>query len=182
MKIIDAMKKLSKFQEKFSVGLFSSSDLAILFGEHGNTLNSTIKRLTKAEVLTKVSNGLYAGDRFKKMKKDALTSIAIKLRPFDVNYLSAESVLSSQSVISQQMFDRVTVMTTGRSGTFKTPYGVVEFTHTKRDPLSIIKSTFRSDYYGIRVAPVDIAFRDLKRIGRNVDMVDMEALNDAIES
>jgi hypothetical protein len=77
------------------------------------------------------------------------------------------------------MLDRITVMTTGRSGTFKTPFGVIEFTHTKRDPASIAKSTFKPNGVPIRMANKHVAVRDLKRIGRNINMIDWEEFNEA---
>ncbi len=40
-----------------------------------------------------------------------------------------ESALSEYGVISQIPIDRLTIMTTGRKGHYKTPYGTIEFTH-----------------------------------------------------
>ncbi len=61
-------------------------------------------------------------------------------------------------------------MTTGRKGEYKTSYGVIEFTHTKRsvmDTLDNIHSVGRP----LRIASSQAAVRDLKRIGRNVDLL-----------
>ncbi|MFC1236434.1 hypothetical protein [Vibrio sp. F74] len=41
-------------------------------------------------------------------------------------------MLSDTGDISQILMDRLTVVTKGRNGTFSTPYGVIEFTHTKK--------------------------------------------------
>ena len=101
------------------------------------------------------------------------------LRPNEINYLSNESVLCNLSIISQQMMDRITVMTTGRSGVFNTPYGVIEFTHTKRNPLSILEKTSVIDNLPVRTADKHVAVRDLKRIGRNVNMIDWEEFNES---
>ncbi|MCF9158081.1 hypothetical protein J7919_23515, partial [Vibrio parahaemolyticus] len=67
---------------------------------------------------------------------------------------------------SQVMTDRITIMTTGRKGEFRTPYGVIEFTHTKRDDIDIINNTITS------ARPLRIAtLRDLKRVGRNTHLI-----------
>ena len=128
-------------------------------------------------MLLKIANGLYFNKQAKPFE-NILYRVAAFLRPSDVNYLSNESVLCNLSIISQQMLDRITVMTTGRSGVFKTPFGVVEFTHTKRDFLTILKETSRPDGMPFRVANKHIAVRDLKRIGRNVNMIDWDEFND----
>ncbi len=182
MKLIDSQRLLDRTQKRDSMYLFTAQDLGVLFSEEGETLRSTLKRLVSAKVLTKVGNGIYAGDRINESKKEVLSLVAAKLRAGEVNYLSAESVLSNHSVISQQMLDRITVMTTGRSGTFHTPYGVVEFTHSKRNPVELLKATHVSPSYAIRLADPQLAYRDLKRIGRNLNMVDMEELNEIRQS
>ena len=178
MKLLDAQGKLDKISKQDSVYLFTSQDLGILFAESGETLRSTLKRLVAAKLIKKVGNGIYGLDKIIESQKEALSLVAAKLRSGEVNYLSAESVLCNHSIISQQMLDRMTVMTTGRSGTFKTPFGVIEFTHTKRNPIDILKATHISSSYAIRLADPHLAYRDLKRIGRNLNMVNMEELND----
>jgi len=179
MKIVDALKKISQ-QEAAGVSIVTVHDLSVLFEERGETLSSTVKRLVKAGLLLKVANGLYMLANAKK-HEFLLYDIARYLRPGEVNYLSAESVLCNLSIISQQMLDRITVMTTGRSGTFKTPFGTIEFTHTKRDKLTLLKNTFRPDGCPIRFADKHIAVRDLKRIGRNTNMIDWDEFNECDE-
>ncbi|WP_422139500.1 hypothetical protein [Endozoicomonas sp. ALC020] len=67
-------------------------------------------------------------------------SIAIALRRGDYNYISLESALSEYGAISQIPVDRLTIMTTGRKGEYKTPFGVLEFTHTRRSVADILDS------------------------------------------
>ena len=78
------------------------------------------------------------------------------------------------------MFDYATVMTTGRSGTFKTPLGTLELTHTKRDPMAITNETYPLDDYPLREATIKRAYLDLKNVGRNLELVDQDALSEAI--
>ena len=177
MRLPDALRKMACL-EGMGAFVLTKNDLGVVFQEHGETLSSTVKRLTKQGLLQKVSNGLYACANAKKVD-NILYQLASYLRPNDINYLSNESVLCNLSIISQQMLDRITVMTTGRSGVFKTPFGVIEFTHTKRDHLSILKNTTKPDGFPIRIANKNIAVRDLKRIGRNVNMIDWDEFNES---
>lgn len=177
MKFQDALKQVNSLAES-NVILFTKNDLGVIFQEHSDTLNSTIKRLLKYETIKKIVNGIYMNNQVKPTE-NMLYKISELLRPSDINYLSNESVLSNLSIISQQMLDRITVMTTGRSGEFKTPFGVIEFTHTKRNWLSIIKNTRRIKGMAIRIADKDVALRDLKRIGRNINMIDWEEFYEA---
>ena len=54
------------------------------------------------------------------------------MRRGEYSYISLETMLSEYGAISQVPIDRLTVMTTGRKGEYETPFGVIEFTHTKR--------------------------------------------------
>lgn len=177
MRALDTISRLNALDKQGSY-LFTRNELGSLFSEADDTLSSTIKRLMKAGILVKVANGLYA-NKNAKPDENRLYKIAAKLRSGEINYLSNESVLCNLSIISQQMLDRITVMTTGRTGTFKTPFGVVEFTHTKRNPMEIIKSSSKVKGIPILFADKHIAVRDLKRIGRNVDMIDWEEFEEA---
>lgn len=177
MKTLDAISHLNAL-DKQGAYLFNKNELGSLFSEIDDTLASTIKRLMKAGILVKVANGLYA-NKNSTPDENRLYKIAAKLRSGAINYLSNESVLCNLSIISQQMLDRITVMTTGRTGTFKTPFGVIEFTHTKRDPMEIIKNSIKLKGVPILFADKYTAVRDLKRIGRNVNMIDWEEFEEA---
>ncbi|HGS5457581.1 TPA: hypothetical protein ACN32Y_004777 [Vibrio parahaemolyticus] len=86
----------------------------------------------KNQILERVARGIYlytlSKDRF---SANTLEIIAKTLRRGEYSYVSLESALSEYGVISQIPMDRLTVMTTGRKGEYKTRYGVIEFTHTK---------------------------------------------------
>ena len=72
----------------------------------------------------------------------------------------------------------MTVMTTGKSGTVETPYGTIEFTHTKRRAVEIIKRTLFAMGRPLRIATKQAAVRDLLRVGRNANMIDRRELDD----
>jgi hypothetical protein len=88
-------------------------------------------------------------------------------------------MLSEYGVISQVPMSRVTLMTTGGNGVYQTPYGTVEFTHTKRRPAELIQRTVTVKGRPLRVAIKQAAVADLMRSGRNISMIDMKELADA---
>jgi len=92
------------------------------------------------------------------------------LRPWDSNYLSLEAALPEAGWISQ-IPSRLTVMTTGRTQTFNTPWGVIEFVHTARKGVDLSEGVVFDERRRIHVATPQRAWRDLKRVGRNLDLV-----------
>lgn len=102
----------------------------------------------------------------KRKSGQTLELIAKTLRRGEYNYISLESALSEYGIISQIPIDRLTIMTTGRKGEYKTSYGVIEFTHTKRSVTDILDN-IHSVGRPLRMASKQAAERDLKRVGRN---------------
>ena len=100
-------------------------------------------------------------------------------RPGHLSYVSLESILSEYGVISQIPISRLTVMTMGASGLVATPYGAIEFTHTKRGVAEILKRTLADKGRPLRIATKRAAVRDLLRVGRNANMVNPSELEDA---
>lgn len=68
--------------------------------------------------------------------------------------------------ISQVPVDRLTIMTTGREGEYPTPFGTIEFTHTKRSVPAILERCVDSGR-ALRLATETAAIADLRRVGRN---------------
>ncbi|MNI75486.1 hypothetical protein D3C73_1316410 [compost metagenome] len=66
-------------------------------------------------------------------------------------------------------------MTTGRSGEYKTPWGVIEVTHTARSVSDILAGTIETKS-PIRFATKKTAVRDLLRVGRNTHLIDQAEL------
>ncbi|MEG0217904.1 MAG: hypothetical protein RR655_06250, partial [Raoultibacter sp.] len=67
---------------------------------------------------------------------------------------------------------------TGRSGEYKTPYGVVEFTHTKAPIGTIVQNVIERENHAIPIAKKYYAYTNLQSVGRSLDLVDQEELND----
>jgi hypothetical protein len=62
-------------------------------------------------------------------------------------------------------------MTTGAGKTFNTPYGIIEFVHSKRNPKTFLEETVFDAERGIHVALDRRAIDDLKNTGRSLDLL-----------
>ncbi len=157
--------------------VFTHSNLATLFPEDSpRTLQAGIDRLVTSGVLARAARGIYVNLLSGSGFRHTLEHIAKALRRGDTSYLSLESALSQYGVISQIPM-RLTIMTTGRKGEFDTPFGTIEFTHTAR-PHTEVLSDIHDAGRPLRIAGKHKAYRDLMRVGRNTNMVDLEALHD----
>ncbi|MCY4196362.1 MAG: type IV toxin-antitoxin system AbiEi family antitoxin domain-containing protein [Rhodobacteraceae bacterium] len=164
-------------------GVFTTDDLRQAFGlSSERRFRTELNRLLKAGFLERARRGIYVNwashsINLRRLKEE----IAQVVRRGHVNYLSLESVLCEYGAISQIMLDRITVMTTGRGGEIQTKWGVIEFTHTTRDPETIRPILLYDDQRPLPLVRPPVALRDLRRVGRNVDMVDMEEYDDILE-
>ncbi len=160
--------------------VFTRRELARLFPSDGpRTFGEGLNRLVKSGLLVRACRGVFANPHAQSFDSYAAERIARALRPGEYNYVSLESMLSEYGAISQIPVDRLTVMTTGRKGTYRTPYGVIEFTHTARPARDIIGQIKQVNGRPLRIASKAAAWRDLKRVGRNVQMVDREIVEAA---
>ncbi|HEU5282047.1 MAG TPA: DUF6088 family protein [Gammaproteobacteria bacterium] len=155
--------------------VFLKGDLAKLFwGEQRKTFNEGLARLVRSGLLLRVAHGVYLNPDVQSVHGDILEHITCAMRRGEYNYVSLESILSEYGLISQIPMDRLTVMTTGRRGVYKTPFGVIEFTHTKRRVPDILNATIKDKNRALRIARKETAVRDLKRVGRNLNLLQEE--------
>lgn len=126
----------------------------------------------KKGLLRRVVKGFYESMITPPEPETAIYKIIKKLRSGVLNYISLESQLSHTGDISQIVMGRVTVVTKGRGGCFDTPYGVIEFTHTKK-PVEQIAANL---YYDLDIkmyrAFKEQAIADLKHCRRNLHMLE----------
>lgn len=175
IKAIEALRLWDK-QKRY---VFTKFDLSKLFpNDEPKTLTEGLARLVKAGLLVRACRGIYVNPHALSFDGYTIEHIAKALRRGEYNYVSLESILSEYGSISQIPMDRLTVMTTGREGTYSTPYGIIEFTHTKRSNTDILTHTKLIEKRPLRIALKKTAWRDLKRVGRNVNMVDQEVMQD----
>jgi len=171
-----AVKTFSEWARRGRV-VFTIDDLSKLFsGDRRKTLLASLRRLVDEGVLGRACRGVYVFLLPGNSAPDLIEHIAVALRRGDYSYVSLESALSTYGAISQIPIDRLTAMTTGRSGLYRTPWGVIEFTHTKRSSMDILGNTRRIGR-PLRMATPQAAWRDLKRVGRNTHLVDPECLS-----
>lgn len=159
--------------------IFTIRELEKIFSEDSAaSLHAGLDRLVKQEILERVARGVYLY-RHSRYRNDSgtLELIARALKRGEYSYVSLESALSEYGLISQIPTDRITLMTTGRKGTFNTPLGVIEFVHTSRAVTDIITHT-RQVGRPLRLATPETALRDLRRVGRNTHLIDEKALDE----
>lgn len=174
------LKRLMEVESK-GIILLTKHDIEKLFpDDEPAALTLAIHRLSTGDAppLLHVARGLYAlpeAIRRNGLFMDHL--IAIKLRPGHLSYVSLESALSEYGLISQIPVGVLTVMTTGRRGWARTAFGDIEFVHTERSYGDILDSTFKGEQMPLRYATAKTALRDLRKVGRNLDMLDHEAID-----
>lgn len=98
------------------------------------------------------------------------------LRPNELNYISLESALSQDGIISQIPFV-ASVSTTGESGWYDTIISRLELCHTEEIREDIEKELIFYSGYGVYYASPALAYRELKRLNRNLDLIDYEELD-----
>ncbi|WP_318375665.1 type IV toxin-antitoxin system AbiEi family antitoxin [Enterobacter sp.] len=174
-----ALKKFTEW-DKQGRYVFTLADLNKIFAEDSpKTLQAGLNRLVKDGLLARPVRGIYVFNFAHSQDSYTIEHIARALRRGEYNYVSLESALSEYGIISQIPIDRLTVMTTGRKGTYATPFGTIEFTHTKRQQQDILAGVVQTNR-PLKIATPEYALRDLKRVGRNVHLVNEKALlNDA---
>lgn len=171
-----AIKRLTHWDQQ-GRRVFTRGDLAKIFHDDSpRAFKAGLQRLVADEILQRPVRGVYIFALSGIKSSDTLEHIAKALRRGEYNYVSLESALSEYGVISQIPVDRLTVMTTGRKGEYPTPFGVIEFTHTKRSPAEILPSV-REVQRPLKLATPAAAWRDLKRVGRNTHLVDEKELS-----
>lgn len=168
--------------DRWGVYVFARRDIEKLFPEESaKAMDKSLQRMVADGVLQRAAKGLYVNPAAPGKNRWIAEEIAKALRPGCLSYVSLESILSDYGVISQIPINRLTVMTTGRSGVHATPYGTIEFTHTKRMRAEILGRTLETQGRPLRIATRQAAIRDLLRVGRNVNMMNPDALEETLE-
>ena len=175
-----ALQAMLNTAERNGLFLFATNDFRKFFPEESpKSLEKSLARMVTSQALSQPCKGLYLNPQYAaRSPGNILEYVARKLRSASLCYVSLESMLSEYGVISQVPMGRLTVMTTGAPGEFHTLYGIIEFTHTKRSVPDILKRTFYTPERPLRRAYKKAAAQDLRRVGRNVEMMDLDELDD----
>jgi hypothetical protein len=164
--------------DRRGVWAFTPATFSALLGDPApNYLKLMMKRLADQGVLIRAARGIYVNPHARSMPGDMRGGLIRFLRPRELTYVSLESKLSEAGAISQ-IATALTCMTTGSPGRFDTPWGAIEFTHTDRQ-ISLGTDVHARDD-GVLEATVERAARDLRRVGRNTNLIDEEVLAEAV--
>jgi len=148
--------------------LFSVSDFSALFPKKSESaLLVLLGRAVKNGTLERVCRGYYLYKKTAYPGDLVLYHLAGRLRDNVFCYLSLESVLSENGIISQIPLNCVTLMTTGRSGVINCgKFGRIEFTHTKKNPADIGHLLSYDFRYRLWRASTELALLDWQFTGR----------------
>ena len=182
MRAAEARKVLQHWDARGKY-VFSRHFLRRLFADDSDrAFNKGLARLVEQGVLERVCRSVYRNPLALNTDGYAIEHIAIALRTGHYNYVSLESALSEHGIISQIPLDRLTVMTTGRRGVYTTEAGTIEFTHTMRPLADILDGIVSVPGRPLRLATPESAWRDLKRVGRNIHLVDQKELEHVLRA
>lgn len=147
----------------------SEATLRAFHPEPANTFRIAMSRHVREKAVERVAPGLYLNP-YTTPPAWALERLASRLRPQDAMYVSLESALHEHGRISQ-VPSRLTLMTSGRSYLHETPLGSIEFVHTAVSPARWRPRTVFVPSRKVHVASAELALEDLRKVGRNLDLV-----------
>lgn len=170
-RIIDSQLKLL---EKSGYGLYSIEDLRALLPDltYG-AMKSLLHRLCKNGYLKRLAKNLFYKPSVNTQGQDLLFHIAARLRENQFNYLSLETVLSRNGMISQIPMQWISLMSSGRTYTFKIKdFGTIEFIHSKKKPAQVMDELHYDQKLGLWVASSKLALEDMKHCKRDLSLIE----------
>ena len=130
--------------------------------------------------LQRVCRGVYAaalGMQTPNSSGLLLFHVAALLRAHAFNYISLETALSAQGLISQVPMNWISIMSSGRSSVVPCgQWGTIEFVHTKRRPDAVASQLHYDSACRLWRANPALALRDMRVTRRSMDLVDAQAL------
>ena len=175
MKLLNALDILERY-DRAGHTVWSLSGLHIVFPEQPATFRKTLERLDSARILVRAARGTYLFARTSRDRRAVLGELIAAIRAGEYCFESLESAASSWGIIPQSPLGAITVMTTGRSGLFETPYGPVEYVHTEAPIAEIIENTVERDGF-IPIATIGYTVHNLRRCGRTVELGEALAMS-----
>ena len=158
--------------------VFAASDLRSAVPDLSRAAFTVLlSRAATGGLLERVCRGVYLYPKAGLASGLVLPHVAARLRCGHLLYLSLESALSEQGALSQLLLDRLTLMTSGRRAVIDCGrWGSIEFTHTTRTAVECRGRLTYDTERRLWVADCGLAWSDLKRVGRNLDLVDQTAV------
>jgi len=140
-------------------------------------LERALGRHVASKLIDRPARNVYASPRAGLDLPCGWSSFVRFMRPLDRFYLSLETRLSELGVISQ-VTSVITLVSSGRSNNFDTPYGKIEVNHLKTLPE--VESLEWDDRREVWLASPMRAYEDMKSLSnRSIDLVDMDELEAA---
>ena len=171
MKTLEMLHVLDRLDQNFKIPFIRSNQLKMFFpNEDKIVFLNSLKRSVDCGVLGKVCRGLYYNPRSKHMPEERLFEVAALIRDRETFYLSLESVLSEEGMISQIPF-RLTFVSKEKSQVFETPFGTIEFSKGNVGNLSKRTDVFFNEHRGIYEATSELALKDAYRHKRVIDLI-----------
>jgi hypothetical protein len=129
------------------------------------------------ERLQRVCRGVYAYGSAAASSGLLLFHAAAVLRANGFNYISLETALSAQGLISQVPMNWVSIMSSGRSSIVPCgAWGTMEFVHTSRQPNDLADQlAYDAACHLWRAGPA-LALRDMRATRRSLDLVNTRDL------
>lgn len=180
------IKQLTNWLEKNASKtnyLFTAASLRMLFLELSDgAFRTLLSRATRSKILIRACRGIYVVRRAMVLDGLLLYRVASMLRAGHFNYLSLETILSDNGVISQIPMARIFIMTSGRGGVVSCGrMGSIEFTHTNKKPLDLVDKLVYDPDCQLWRASVPLALRDMNQTKRTTrDLIDWEAAREFI--
>ena len=174
MSLTDAIRVLV-LGEGRQFPVISTRGLRLLFNDDDDhAFNRGVRKLIDVGLLERVGRSVYLNRALPDLGLEGVGVIARHLRPRHLCYLSYESALAEFGSISQVPLVYL-VATTGNGGEYATRYGDLEFSHTRRGDVEILRNTVFDDRIGLRIASPELAYDDLRRVRPgNLHLVDDE--------
>lgn len=162
--------------------LFSISDLRALLPNHSpEAFKSVLFRIEADGGLLRLCRGLYLYPAVSFPRGLVLYHAASRLRAHQFNYLSLESVLHDEGLISQVPIQWVTLMSSGRSSIVNCAnFGTIEFVHTKKRPADLVDELFYDAQLRLWRASAKLALSDMQQTRRSLDLVSVEGVNGTV--
>lgn len=178
MKNIELLRFFDEY-DKQGKWIFKLADFIMYFRkESEQNIKISLSRLAKQGYLVSISKGIYANPRAKSMLKGYFPGeVANSLRDKAYSYLSLETLLSEEGLISQ-IPNCLTFVSLKFSRTYNTPYGIIEYVQTKRSVRNFLKDCYYDSTRGFWVANTQKAIDDLYNFNRCVDLYEEQLQKD----
>lgn len=146
--------------------VYNTADLHSLLRADGlQAARATIARLVQRGDLVRACRGIHVFRNAGIPKARILHEIAATLRRGTHCYVTMESALAAHGG-SRADPKPLMVATTGRRGSYETPWGMIEFSQTRRRPVEIVERAPTGATGMLRLASTDMAREDMRRMRR----------------